>query len=53
MSVSNSRCSGQKRNGTGNPTRQDGKTDSTESTRVPDQQVPPRRTGRVALWFSS
>ena len=38
MSVSNSRCTGQKLNGIGNPA---GKTDSTESTRVPDQQVPP------------
>jgi hypothetical protein len=42
MSVSNSRCTGQKRNGICNPARQDGKTDSTESTRMPDQQIPPR-----------
>jgi hypothetical protein len=42
MSVNSSRRSGQKQDGTGNPARRDGKADSTESTRVPDQQIPRR-----------
>jgi hypothetical protein len=42
MSVNSSRRSGQKQDGTGNPARQEAKADSTESTRVPDQQIPRR-----------
>jgi hypothetical protein len=42
MSVNSSRRSGRKQDGTENPARRDSKPDSTESTRVPDQQIPRR-----------
>ena len=42
MSVDSSRRSGRKQDGTGNPARREAKADSTESTRVPDQQIPRR-----------
>ena len=40
MSVNSSRRSGTHEDGTGNPARPDGKHDSSESTKVPDQQIP-------------
>jgi hypothetical protein len=40
LSVNSSRRSGEKEDGTGNPAREDKKRDSTESTKVPDEQMP-------------
>lgn len=40
LSVNSSRRSGGKEDGTGNPSRQNGKHDPTESAKVPDQQIP-------------
>ncbi len=40
LSVNSSRRSGVQEDGTGNPAHQDGKHDSTRSTKVPDQQIP-------------
>jgi hypothetical protein len=42
LSVNSSRRSGQRQDGTGNPARRKAKPDSTESARVPDQQIPRR-----------
>jgi hypothetical protein len=39
-SVSSSRRSGPREDGFGNPARPDARPDSTESTKVPDQQAP-------------
>ena len=39
-SVSSSRRSGPREDGLGNPARPDARPDSTESTKVPDQQAP-------------
>ena len=40
MSINSSRRSGVDEGGTGNPAHEDGKHDSGESTKVPDQQIP-------------
>ena len=40
MSVNSSRRSGTHEGGTGNPAHPGGKHDSSESTKVPDQQIP-------------
>ena len=40
MSVNSSRRSGVDEDGTGNPAHHSGKHDSSESTKVPDQQIP-------------
>jgi hypothetical protein len=40
LSVSSSRRSGVPEDGTGNPARGSGQHDSTESAKVPDQQIP-------------
>ena len=40
MSVNSSRRSGVDEGGTGNPAHKSGKHDSSESTKVPDQQIP-------------
>ena len=40
MSVNSSRRSGVDEDGTGNPAHPGGKHDSSESTKVPDQQIP-------------
>jgi hypothetical protein len=40
MSVNSSRRSGVDEDGTGNPAHASGKHDSSESTKVPDQQIP-------------
>ncbi len=40
MSLNSSRRSGIDEDGTGNPAHSSGKHDSTESTKIPDQQIP-------------
>jgi hypothetical protein len=40
VSVNSSRRSGVEEDGTGNPTHESGKHGSTESIKVPDQQIP-------------
>ncbi len=40
MSVNSNRRSGVDEGGTGNPAHRSGKHDSSESTKVPDQQIP-------------
>jgi hypothetical protein len=40
MSINSSRRSGVDEGGTGNPAHASGKHDSSESTKVPDQQIP-------------
>ena len=44
MSVNSSRRSGVDEGGTGNPAHSSGKHDSGESTRVPDQQIPVKKS---------
>jgi hypothetical protein len=40
MSINSSRRSGVDEDGTGNPAHRSGQHDSSESTKVPDQQIP-------------
>ena len=47
MSVNSSRRSGVDEGGTGNPAHQSGKHDSSESTKVPDQQIPVERSPKT------
>jgi hypothetical protein len=47
LSVNSSRRSGVEEDGTGNPARQDGKRNPTESAKVPDQQIPVEQSPEI------
>ena len=47
MSLNSSRRSGTDEDGSGNPAHPGGKHDSSESTKVPDQQIPAEKSPRT------